>query len=867
VASLNYLATHEQAWRHFEACVAELSRAKDNGRWWRPMYMGESSVGEAISLKYRAFLSYSHKDTGWAKWLHGHIEGFPIDKDLVGRSTPMGVIPKNLRPVFRDRHDFDAGGTLREQTIAALDASAALVIVCSPVSANSTPVNEEVRQFITRHPDRPVIPLIVDGTPGDSKSECFPKALRFAIATDGTTTDQPVDVLAADVRESGDGRDLALAKVIARLIGLAPDEIFRRAERERRRHGRVRNAIIAALALLALAASGSAVYAWQQLKTNEAFLDATLERFTGLVTRALSLSQSYSVPLPVSLGILQEAEGMLDAMAKYGRDTPKLKLRHVGMLLAFADDYRDLGQTAEWERRIEQAQRLMTEVMRVDPGNDVLLLTLAVVDEQLGDLELAKGHLGDALKSYRDGQAIFDRLVRDAPNKAEWQRDLSVSYEKVGDVLAAQDKLADALTSYRDGQAIIARLAEANPDKTEWQEDLSRSYDSVGQVLVRQRNLPEALKSYRASLNIKDRLAKARPNWNTEAAVAVSYERVGDVLVAQGELPEALKFFHDQQAIFERLVKADPNNARWQYNLHMSYERVGDVLVAQDKLADALTSYRYGQPIIDRLVKADPNNGSWQRQLSMSYDHVGDVLVKQDDLPEALTSYRNSQTIREGLVKAAPDNAGWQRDLSMSHEKVGDVLVAQDKLADALTSYQDGFAIRDHLAKVDPGNTVRQRDLSVSYDEIGDVLVAQGNFAEALKSYNAALAIASALLVMDAGNSQWLNDLSYDAGRVGNLAYRAILGRQFEFALKAADEAIAHAPDKMWLYINRAHALMLLGRVGEARALYLKYRGRQKVMDDKSWEVAVLEDFAEMSKASLSHPLMDEIKQDFSKPE
>src|SRR5262249_55457139 len=225
-------------------------------------------VGGAISLQYRAFLSYSHSDTSWVHWLHRRIEGFHLDKDLIGRETPMGPVPQRLRPIFRDRHDFNVGGSYTEQTPPALEASAALIVVCSPASAKSHFVNEEVRQFVVRHPDRPVIPLIVAGTPRDPKNECFPKALRFAIAADGMITEQPVDILAAaDVRESGDGRELALAKVIAGLIGLAPDEVFRRAERERRRQARVRNAVIAVLGLLALAASGSAVYAWQQLKT------------------------------------------------------------------------------------------------------------------------------------------------------------------------------------------------------------------------------------------------------------------------------------------------------------------------------------------------------------------------------------------------------------------------------------------------------------------------------------------------------------------------------------------------------------------------------------------------------------------------
>ena len=74
-----------------------------------------------VPLKYRAFLSYAHADLRWGKWLHGQLEGFRIDKDLAGRTTPMGPVPKTLRPIFRDREDFAGGHTLTEATIAALD--------------------------------------------------------------------------------------------------------------------------------------------------------------------------------------------------------------------------------------------------------------------------------------------------------------------------------------------------------------------------------------------------------------------------------------------------------------------------------------------------------------------------------------------------------------------------------------------------------------------------------------------------------------------------------------------------------------------------------------------------------------------------
>src|SRR3990170_2307871 len=147
-------------------------------------------MAEAIALKYRAFISYSHADTASAKWLHRALEGFRIDKDLAGRETATGTIPKALRPIFRDRDDFSAGHTLTEQTLAALDASHALIVICSPSSSKSHYVTEEIRLFKSRHPERPVIPLIVAGKPGDAELECFPPALKFKFDAAGQVTEE-----------------------------------------------------------------------------------------------------------------------------------------------------------------------------------------------------------------------------------------------------------------------------------------------------------------------------------------------------------------------------------------------------------------------------------------------------------------------------------------------------------------------------------------------------------------------------------------------------------------------------------------------------------------------------------------------------
>ena len=381
----------------------------------------------------------------------------------------------------------------------------------------------------------------------------------------------------------------------------------------------------------------------------------------------------------------------------------------------------------------------------------------------LGDIRLDRGNLPEALKSYRDGLAIADRLAKADPGNAGWQRDLSVSYNKIGDVLVAQGNLPEALKSYRDGLAIVDRLAKADPGNAGWQRDLSvslredrRRAGGAGQPAGGAEILSRRPRDRRAA-------GQGRPgNAGWQRDLSVSYNKIGDVLVAQGNLPEALKSYRDGLAIGERLAKADPGNAGWQRDLSVSYNKVGDVLVAQGNLPEALKSYRDSLAISERLAKADPGNAGWQRDLSVSLRQgrrraggAGQPAGGAEILPrrprdrraagegrprQRRLAARSVGVLRQGrrraggagqpaggaeilprrprhrerLAKADPGNAGWQRDLSVSYDKVGDVLVAQGNLPEALKSYRDGLAIGERLAKADPGNAGWQRDLSVS---------------------------------------------------------------------------------------------------------------------------------------------------------
>lgn len=148
------------------------------------------------SFRYRAFISYSHQDEFWAAWLHKALEAYVIPKRLAGQATAAGFTSKRLAPVFRDRDELSSATDLRHEVDEALAGSECLLVICSPHSATSRWVNQEVLAFKQLGRSERIFCLIVEGEPGASElpgreaEECFTRSLRLQIAANGTLGDQ-----------------------------------------------------------------------------------------------------------------------------------------------------------------------------------------------------------------------------------------------------------------------------------------------------------------------------------------------------------------------------------------------------------------------------------------------------------------------------------------------------------------------------------------------------------------------------------------------------------------------------------------------------------------------------------------------------
>ncbi|HJW46881.1 MAG TPA: toll/interleukin-1 receptor domain-containing protein, partial [Lysobacter sp.] len=181
-------------------------------------------------MRFRAFLSYSHADAQWARWLLRRLETYRVPSRLVGTRGTDGEIGRRLGTFFRDGDELPSSGDLGATIRSALAESAALVVICSPAAARSRWVNAEVEAFRASGRGDRVLCFVADGEPGsaDPAQQCFPPAV-LGHARDGSA----IEPLAADARREGDGRDRAFLKLVAGLLGIGYDALARR-EAQRR---------------------------------------------------------------------------------------------------------------------------------------------------------------------------------------------------------------------------------------------------------------------------------------------------------------------------------------------------------------------------------------------------------------------------------------------------------------------------------------------------------------------------------------------------------------------------------------------------------------------------------------------------------
>ena len=332
---------------------------------------GLTASHEPQAARYDGFIACSESDAPWAERLSQRLERY------------YAVRPLMLKQHFFRTLDENKDYALSQTTTSALEASRSLIVICSPAAAKSHRVNEEIRAFKSRHPNRPVFPLIIDGKPGDEDGECFPPLLRFELDADGCITKGPNDVEASDARQWAGDPERAAERIAFDLLGLSSGK---RAEGPRRRTTPVLNHRLGAVMNLCIVAGFATIVVWNGLTTNEAFIDRTLHLVNSSLSGTARKAIAYGTPQSAVVRLLEHGESLLSDVMKRGPLTPEAEYRRATVLLEFARTYKALGDTEKALARADAASHLLLMLRNEEPNDADFHRRLGVVEEDLGKI-------------------------------------------------------------------------------------------------------------------------------------------------------------------------------------------------------------------------------------------------------------------------------------------------------------------------------------------------------------------------------------------------------------------------------------------------------------------------------------------------
>jgi len=184
--------------------------------------------------KYYAFVSYRSCDEKYAKWLQDKIEAYRLPTTVQKMNA---TLPKHkLRPCFRYHTDIQPN-ELKTELHNKLEQSKYLLVICTPRSAQSPWVGNEIDTFVELGRRDRIIPVIVEGKPysSDPATECYnPSLIKHFPHSDNIKEDR--EILGVNIHEEGQGsafmkRERAVIQIVSRMLDVNYDQLWNRQRR------------------------------------------------------------------------------------------------------------------------------------------------------------------------------------------------------------------------------------------------------------------------------------------------------------------------------------------------------------------------------------------------------------------------------------------------------------------------------------------------------------------------------------------------------------------------------------------------------------------------------------------------------------
>ena len=540
---------------------------------------------------YKAFISYSHCDESWARWLQHSLESYRVPKRLVGSDGAYGPIPRRLNPIFRDREDLSSAADLTSKIKEELAESETLIVVCSPAAASSYWVNEEVRRFREMGRGDRILALIVDGDPQatDPAIACFPETL--VQSADGSRTEP----LAADVRKYADGKKLSSLKLVAGILGIRLDELRRRDAQRRTRKRIIYSMSVVILASivgwLAYSAATSRSYAMAQRANTEdllGFMLGDLKRLGPI--EGLEMIQ----PDDESQGQLHEQLGFDDL------DNEQLVSQALGWREA-GIEHHQRGEIKATMEQFIQSRAAFIELYRREGSTSRALFELGQAAFYVGLIHFDHGELGAAEESWVRYGAITRRLLNSEPRNAKYVMELSYTLMNLG-ALEQSRPLPDSAKSLQLTQSSVQynQMALAlDPGNLEYRTNLATNLAWLADAWLDKCGLGNAFKLRNKAVELGRELHFEYPGDSTrKLELAYTLSGLAGVQQQMGLNDPAIASYEESVQLLQELHEAEPDNANLEWQLIYRSTRLARHLMS---LGDTDAAWSMLSPLLERV--------------------------------------------------------------------------------------------------------------------------------------------------------------------------------------------------------------------------------------------------------------------------
>lgn len=498
---------------------------------------------EPRTARFSAFISYSRIDVVAARRIHRQLEAYRLPHRLHPQNQAWNAQTRRLKPVFRDHDELTAAPDLGEAIKTALAESQFLIVLCTPAAAKSDWVGREIEMFRALHGDKQILAALIDGTP----DEAFHPAL-----THGASGGPDLHPLAADFRVEGDGKRLALLKLIAVLADVGLGDLVQRDAQRRMRN-------------LALASAGTiavlVVIAVLTVLTLNARLATERERARG------SALSGY----------------MLDDLRKELKSAGRLDL--LSALNKGVNNYyagQDLSQLSDAELELRAK----------------LLLAMGEDDEQRGDLAKAREHIEEARRTTA-------KLLAAAPKDTARIFAHAQSEYYAGMINWRDGNRPAARQGFEAYRQLAAQLLAADRRNPDWWMEAGYADSNLGMFALRTNiDAGRAEGHFTASLNAFEQVARIRPGDRTAmAAIADGEAWLADSQRLRGDYGGALATRMKQRKLLQSLSASDPQDKVIEADLVSNTLALGRIAAADGRHQDALELFESGHSAAAALAR------------------------------------------------------------------------------------------------------------------------------------------------------------------------------------------------------------------------------------------------------------------------